>query len=184
LGLAEPPFNAFAQAPADAEQGRADCLRRSPLPAGDLLWRMSFAIAQLEKMLCVTLYAIEAMLKRVALGRPHVGVLGKGIGDILQHIVSHDQLPTAFSAEMVGDFMAGNADGPRRKVFTRGREGMAIEERDGNILKNVLGVGAIPYRRRNERVNNGLCKDPCTGNGFAVGYGHGHFLARLGMSHL
>jgi hypothetical protein len=51
---------------------------------------------------------------------------------------------------------------------------MAIENRDGDVLEDILRVGVIPHRRRNERVDNGLRNHPRTGNGFILRYSHGH----------
>lgn len=107
---------------------------------------MSLAITQIEKIFGVSVYTIEAMLERVAFCCPYVSLRGKGVGDILQHLVSHGQLLAAPSAEMVSDFVPGNADGPWGEIFARRRERMALKERDGDILKDVLSVSTISHR--------------------------------------
>ena len=49
---------------------------------------------------------------------------------------------------------------------------MTIQDRDGNILENVLGVGMVPHRRGDECVNDRLREHPCAGKSFIVGYCH------------
>jgi len=146
--------------------------------AGDIFGGSSFLITELEEFFCVAFHAIHAVLKGLALGGPGIGLLREGGGNGIEKVFIHHDGMAALAAEMVGDFVAGDAQGPGVEGGGRGQMGVCpptppiSEHGDGDFLEDILGVGVVADGGGDECRDERLCECPGAGGGFNVGLGH------------